>query len=444
MKTKIKVRLLFLSVLLLLFAGCEKKQVNPTFAFLVLNEVPEAISAVHFNGYLLAKNCLTAQETKLLKDAFRQSGNEFVRNDGPDAKDAAGKSNVKIDKNDVLRILRKAQFVPSFSNASLSEPGAVFPEWTEIACLDVDNGKRETFKKDGRDAIREWHRVRDNSHDWWVLSEELVFKTVEETEGVLLKGTDIFKTPVYNITNRVGYFERGVRVKSRGYSYPERSFKNTYINVEVYDKTGWCPVESVVLNARPGVMKRDEVLFDNPEDLKANLNPNRVYEKLDIVPVIENRKDGWLKVVIDEKDRFYYIKNGKDAVSDDPVDIAFASYVRDDYKKAKAIAGEFNLALNSKVKSLGKISNAREKLQAIDTIRSRLEKYIGNPEYANSSFVKSNSQDSLGQFVQELFELVNESEYLLGSSKSSETKIESKKGVSPVDSADESENSTLK
>ncbi len=425
---------IFLLVLQCLFAGCSRKQDPAVNVLLVLNEVPLRISILYFEDVILARPELTALEKKYLKSAYRQEKDNFVLSVSPGDKVASGKTATHADE--ILRILRKLGTVPLFARPSDTDPVLSAREWTEAVCVDPVNAAREAVKsEDDKEKIVEWQKVKVDDGFRWVVSGNLLFKNTDETEGVVLKDIELFKYPVYGIANKIGRYERGMKVRSMGFTYPERVYRNQYINVEIYDKRGWCPAASVVLNARTSVMLRDESLFVNPEDLKSNKNANLRYSALDFVPVLEVRKDGWVKVVLDANDKVYYIKNGKEALSDDPLDIAFASYVRDDYRYSRTVSREIEKALSASGKrdALLAIPDIRKKLDALDLSRTRMEDYLGMDEYRNSAFVRSGSPFSLSAYSQVLFEIVNEAEYVLGSVRGSEQIIESKKGSLPVD-----------
>jgi hypothetical protein len=423
--------ILFIIAVSCIFAGCEKKQSALVTALLVLDDVPRRISIGYFEQQILARPELTGAEIKYLKSVYKHEKDTYVVN-----VPLYEKTGTVTNGDEILRILRKTGMIPLFPRPSDPEPGFALPEWKEVTCPEYASPKKEAFKGEGgKEETVEWQKIQADKNVWWVAARDLLVKNTEETEGVVLKNFDLFKYPVFNIAYRIGRYERGMKVKSNGYMYPERIYKNMYLSVDIYDKEGWCPASNVVLNARTGVMKDDETLFDNPEDLKSNRNASLQYKKLELVPMLEIRKDGWVKVVTDSADRYYYIKNGKDVISDDPVDIAFASYVREYYNHSKAIEKEFadTLGAGEKVPAIGKIANVRDKLTDLDVARKKIEEYLNLEDYKNSVFVRPGSPYSLGSYTQELFEIVNESEYVLGTEKGQDTKKESKKGTEPGD-----------
>jgi hypothetical protein len=429
---------IYLLVLICVLQGCGTKQSSSVSVLVVLNDVQRKISADYFDEKILSGSGLTNAEKKYLKSAYSKEKDDYILSVILTEKISSGRATTHEDE--ILRIMRKIGTVPVYAKPSDVEPAFTVSEWKDGECAEKANPVKEIVRLAGnKEEALEWQKVTIGKDPGWVAGRNLLFKNTDETEGIILRDLDLFKIPVYSFANKLGRYERGMKVKSVGFSCPERIYGNTYINVEIYEKKGWCAAASIILNARAGIMMRDETLFNNPEDLKSNRNSNFSYSALDLVPVLEVRKDGWVKVAMDTNDKFYFIKNGKEAISDDPIDIAFASYVKDDYRRSRSIVKELVKAITSedKLQAMLNIPDIREKLATLDLARAKIEGYLDIDEYKNSAFVRSGSPFSLGIYTQELFELVNEAEYIL-SSHTEEQKIESKKGMVPVDQPDES------
>jgi hypothetical protein len=427
------------SAALFVLVACSGKRSPGVPALLSLGAVPLRLDKGVFEEELLGIKGLGDAQVKFLTSAYILNGGVYNLAVSLDSKVVEGSKSTNRDEIiralRMIRTLRKKGSVPVFNRPFDTTPSALLPEWTEVEIIDPDDLKKETVKiaGDGEEAA-DWVRILFDKREYWAASNDLLRKTVDETEGVIIRDLDLFKTPQYSINAKLGRFLRGMKVKSRGYAYPERLYGNTYINVEIYDKVGWCAAANVILGARTGVMKRDEPLFVHPEDLKVNRAVGVAYAKFDIVPVVEYREDDWAKVVVNANNKFYYVKDGKDAISDDPVDIAFASYVRDDFNRVKPVVRELTTALASSNprSALAKIDNVRGRLDLLAVVRKRIEDLLAKKDYRDSIFVRSNSPFALGTFTQELFELVNESEYVLGSDREGGPSVGSEKGATPL------------
>jgi hypothetical protein len=171
--------------------------------------------------------------------------------------------------------------------------------------------------------------------------------------------------------------------------------------MKMYDKSGWAYEPSVLPDAHLGIILPEEVtLYSAPDDMKQNVVENRVYTKMEIVPIIDILDNEWYKVIYEDKNDSYYIKNGNEAISAKKDDITFASYVREDYVAGKTIINEvLEVKEDDPVQGIAGIENKREKIQQLEQIYENVEKY--QEEYPDSIFAGIGPY-SLREFLQNL------------------------------------------
>ncbi|MBN2440151.1 MAG: hypothetical protein JXJ04_02360 [Spirochaetales bacterium] len=397
---QIKKIILYFVILVVLYGifGCSEEKKAEIPAFVVVDFIPDRIKKDIFEKDILKHKTIvrnSKKELDTLEKLYilnREDGEYVIL---PEQK--------TTNEKKLLEIFRSIDYAPLFSDTKAENLISLIPEWTEITCIIPQEKPKNVKVRDGegKEKIEEWYKVEAGGDIGWMLSDYLLFKSFKETEAVVIKEFRFLSVPIISNRNIVRTCNRGFNVTLTGYEYDERLYGTTLVHMKLYDNYGWGVLDNILADAHIGVILPNEVtLYNAPEDIKANAVNNLMYMKMEIVPILDLLDNDWYKVIYEEKNKAYYIKDGNEKISSKKDDITFASWVREDYFEGMDIIESIFKAKNDDpIQGVAGLPDKNAKMKRLEEIYLYIEEKKN--DYPDSVF-SGIGPYSLREFLQNL------------------------------------------
>jgi len=268
--------------------------------------------------------------------------------------------------------------------------------WDEVICLNQEAPVKIESTDAATNAVtsKQYYRIKktDNEKIGLIEKEALLFREDSPKEMLVIKDKCyLFGQPKSG--SGLEILPVGEMVTSTGFAayFDWEKWKTVqFWRVNLLNKIYWVIDDYMMAGATVGIALNDMPLYKRPQDIPSNLEKDLTYNKMDIIPVVSEMKDGWITVLKQNKTNEYFVF-AKDAatnpISSNKDDYFIVRHLRDIYLSVKPIVDEGNAAIDNNsdpdtiAAALEKIQNKTAKIQtmsaAIEPITNKLRDYPG-------------------------------------------------------------------